>query len=903
MQQLAQAEKQTQTASEHLARSSTQAAAGLAQQGQAASAAAGQTSTMERAAREAAEALQREQREALAAAEALHKTGAAASNASTLMQRLGSAVGNFGQQAGAFAVAQFGVESLQSALRGVANFATSSLQAALHTETLTAAFKAIEGSGKAAGQTMQWLKDQANRLGVDVVALSNGFKTVDAATRGTILQGESIRKIFVAMAEASRVLGLSSQDLNGVLLAVGQSISKGTVQAEELRGQIGERLPGAFQIAARAIGVTTVELDKMMERGELQATTFWPKFGEQIRKEFGGSVDEASKTASAAFERFHNATQEFKVNVGQSVIPPLTWIVDKLNAVVGAANKAAQAIKDVGKAGRDAAQEAQTLAGGKEVAPALQQQFVAAQAAEQQARDARQRLQGSTWEGDKTRLAAAQEAENTAIAKRIALGKQLEAAKKTSEQTGDPFGEGVETGGRDETRVAFQQKLTDQVKANREELEKLDRVTQQLYGRKPNEEEILKVREKQVDATRKLIDTNQQAWNLLKDTEPAKELRAQAAGAEALEKSIKAAAAADRAGKKDAKDAEREAKAAEKEREQFDKERRSNVMATGKLVLEGYEKEGTLIGQLHERVRALTLTEEERLALQVAAIEDPALRAYAEELVKQIVLAKEHNDQLKERNKLLQDQAAASKATLDDITRLEKQLEPRRRDMSRAEQLAATRKELARITPEESRGEVLARADAKIREALDTEAWQEWEDFATESLETVQDAITQFAFHGKMTFKDMTTAIAEDFFRMSLKMVMESAFSGAAGAGTGGSGGQGWLKVAFDAGLKLLGAASAAGGGGVGLTGGDAPGMQHGGPVTAGAPYVVGEAGPELFVPRQTGTIIPNGQMPGGTTVINVNVHGVQDVQGFHASRGALQRGIAGAVSQAYRGL
>jgi len=35
-------------------------------------------------------------------------------------------------------------------------------------------------------------------------------------------------------------------------------------------------------------------------------------------------------------------------------------------------------------------------------------------------------------------------------------------------------------------------------------------------------------------------------------------------------------------------------------------------------------------------------------------------------------------------------------------------------------------------------------------------------------------------------------------------------------------------------------------------------GRQHGGPVTAGTPYVVGEAGPELFVPDRAGTVIPN---------------------------------------------
>lgn len=51
------------------------------------------------------------------------------------------------------------------------------------------------------------------------------------------------------------------------------------------------------------------------------------------------------------------------------------------------------------------------------------------------------------------------------------------------------------------------------------------------------------------------------------------------------------------------------------------------------------------------------------------------------------------------------------------------------------------------------------------------------------------------------------------------------------------------------------------------------PGRASGGPVTGGSPYMVGEKGPELFVPNQSGTIVPNQSVAGNTTVnVNVNV-------------------------------
>ena len=46
-----------------------------------------------------------------------------------------------------------------------------------------------------------------------------------------------------------------------------------------------------------------------------------------------------------------------------------------------------------------------------------------------------------------------------------------------------------------------------------------------------------------------------------------------------------------------------------------------------------------------------------------------------------------------------------------------------------------------------------------------------------------------------------------------------------------------------------------------------------GGPVTGGKPYVVGERGPELFVPNSSGSIVPNHQMGGGI-VVNVDASG-----------------------------
>ena len=69
----------------------------------------------------------------------------------------------------------------------------------------------------------------------------------------------------------------------------------------------------------------------------------------------------------------------------------------------------------------------------------------------------------------------------------------------------------------------------------------------------------------------------------------------------------------------------------------------------------------------------------------------------------------------------------------------------------------------------------------------------------------------------------------------------------------------------------------------------------EGGPVTAGQPYIVGERGPEWFVPRQSGVVLPNGVAPGGTT-INTSI--AIDARGADAGVEARLRLLAGQIAR-----
>ncbi len=193
----------------------------------------------------------------------------------------------------------------------VTAFAKQILDTGVALDSLNRSFVAIFGSGEAAGAELDYIRNEAARLGQSFYDLAPQFKQIAAAARGTALEGEPVHKVFSAVTEASTALGLSADQTGGALNALQQMISKGTVQAEELRGQLGERLPGAFQIAARSMNVSTQELGKMLEQGEVLASDLLPKLAEELHRMYGAAAETSGlESAQSAINRLSEAWKD-----------------------------------------------------------------------------------------------------------------------------------------------------------------------------------------------------------------------------------------------------------------------------------------------------------------------------------------------------------------------------------------------------------------------------------------------------------------------------------------------------------------------------------------------------------------------------------------------------------------
>lgn len=187
--------------------------------------------------------------------------------------------------------------------------------------------KALDGYNKAlkaVGETeenyrknKEFLRRTSEAYGVEILSNTKQFTSYLAALKGTNLEGEKGIDIYEKTIKVSSSLARTQEETAGILNAFTQIISKGTVQAEELRGQLGDRLPGAFNIMARAIGVSTEELNDMLKNGEVLADEVLPKFAKELERTFGADKVNRIENLQAAQNRLSNKWINFLDNLEQ----------------------------------------------------------------------------------------------------------------------------------------------------------------------------------------------------------------------------------------------------------------------------------------------------------------------------------------------------------------------------------------------------------------------------------------------------------------------------------------------------------------------------------------------------------------------------------------------------------
>lgn len=213
--------------------------------------------------------------------------------------------------------AAVGVISVQALRAGVG----AMLDTVKANQALVNSMKASVGSAEASAQALAFVGQTAKELGLDYESAARGFQRMTASASANGIAMRDQQQLFLEVSRAATALQLAPAQVDRAMTALAQSFSKGRFQAEELRQQLAEAVPGAvprFQKAVlemtKGTDLAGKSFDELLQGGLLDVKTFLPAMTAAFA-EMGASWRDASGSLQAETNRLGNAWRKFKLEL------------------------------------------------------------------------------------------------------------------------------------------------------------------------------------------------------------------------------------------------------------------------------------------------------------------------------------------------------------------------------------------------------------------------------------------------------------------------------------------------------------------------------------------------------------------------------------------------------------
>lgn len=247
-----------------------------------------------------------------------------------------------------------GIQQTQSAIRGlrlqvssffvaltggafaVTSFISKLKEVARETNRARITLKNVSSSMQEFATSEKWITDLGNKYGQSINNLEQSFGKFLAASRGAGVEIDTVKNIFQGLTQSVSAFGLSASDANLAFLAVEQMMGKGVVSAEELRRQLGERIPTAMTAMARAVGEqygtdgSVAALQQKLKAGAINSAEVMEIFVQKL-KELSGTPDVDNLETS--YTRLGNRLREIVLD--WDITGKLKAAVDAISGLLG----------------------------------------------------------------------------------------------------------------------------------------------------------------------------------------------------------------------------------------------------------------------------------------------------------------------------------------------------------------------------------------------------------------------------------------------------------------------------------------------------------------------------------------------------------------------------------------
>jgi tape measure domain-containing protein len=197
---------------------------------------------------------------------------------------------------------------------------------------------AISPTAQEAANSSQFILSVVDKYNVPLQSARDGFTKLYASMAPTGFSGNEIRDLFLGISQAAATFGMSADKVDRVTYAFAQMASKGQVMSEELKGQLGDVLPGAMGIFAKAAGFEGADaiqkFGKALEDGAFKGKPMRDLLKNvtiELKKEFGPGAEGAARTYQGVMTRMANSTkllyesfEPVAINFLNSIVVPIT---------------------------------------------------------------------------------------------------------------------------------------------------------------------------------------------------------------------------------------------------------------------------------------------------------------------------------------------------------------------------------------------------------------------------------------------------------------------------------------------------------------------------------------------------------------------------------------------------
>lgn len=203
----------------------------------------------------------------------------------------------------------------------VVDWGKAFLVAADNMSQLNARIERLTGSAAAASQTMQSLMRISSSTGGSLQDTTKLWETLSTALRDTGATNGQIIQLTETLQKIGRIGGSSSEEMANALRQFGQSISSGTVRAEEFNSIL-EQMPELARQIAAGMGISIGELRQLMLDGKLTA------------EDALNAIQKQTGSVNAEFEKLPRTLSQANTALTNSFLS----MIDSVNQATGASS-------------------------------------------------------------------------------------------------------------------------------------------------------------------------------------------------------------------------------------------------------------------------------------------------------------------------------------------------------------------------------------------------------------------------------------------------------------------------------------------------------------------------------------------------------------------------------------